>query len=96
MLNMLASREINISPKIIEAMNEAQTFVGKTKREVLNRYGEPDFVRYDVLRNSSIRKSNEYDEAWFYRYDAGTPIIAPNQYGIEFYFINDVVMLVTG
>ena len=88
--------EVYVAPEIVEAMYEAQTFVGKTKQEVLNRYGEPKDVRYKVGRNSTVRKESEYDEAWYYKYDAGIPLVVPNQYSIEFYFIGDVVKLVTG
>ncbi len=94
-LNMFAT-EVHVAPEIVEVMREAQTFMGKTKQDVLNRYGKPGDIRYNVGRNYPGRENSEYDEAWYYKYDAGIPLVAPNQYSIEFYFIGDIVKLVTG
>lgn len=94
-LNMFAT-EVHVAPEIVEAMHEAQTFVGKTKQDVLSRYGEPGDIRFNVGRNSTVREESEYDDAWYYKYDAGIPLVAPNQYSIDFYFIGDIVKLVTG
>jgi len=88
--------EVHVAPEIVEAIREAQTFMGKTKQDVLNRYGEPKDIRYNVARNYPGREQNEYDEAWYYKYDAGIPLLAPNQYDVTFYFIGDIVRLVTG
>ena len=92
MLNMFASTEVHVSPEIIEAVNEAKTFIGKTKQEIRTQYGKPMSITHDVSYHDGVT----YDERWLYRYDAGIPIIAPNQYAITFYFIGDVVRLVTG
>ncbi|MBU0469113.1 MAG: hypothetical protein KKD07_03065 [Candidatus Omnitrophica bacterium] len=76
----------------INAKNEAKQYLGKSENDVLSIYGEPMSKRYNVY----FHDGNTYDEIWYYKYDAGVPIVFPQQYVIQFYFIDGVVKLVTG
>src|SRR3989338_10664478 len=64
-------------------LQKANRLIGKTKTDVLLKFGEPGDIRYEVYYHDK----NTYDEVWYYKYDAGIPLIAPNQYGVTFYFI---------
>lgn len=87
--NLVAPPRVSINPKKIEAMTEARSYIGLDKDAIINRYGEPDAQRHDILLNGET-----YDESWSYRYDAGIPILAPDQYALKFYFVDDKVVQV--
>lgn len=73
-------------------LQKANGLVGKTKADVVSQFGEPGAIRSEVRYHDK----NIYDEAWFYKFDAGVPLLAPNQYGVTFYFMGETVRLVTG
>jgi hypothetical protein len=91
---------IKASNKEKTAKLYSQSFVGKNKSEVLSYYGEPKNIQYGIKHHDSHLGTpntyTTYDEVWFYKYEEGFPLLWPNQFAIQFYFIDDVVALVTG
>lgn len=94
------SSDIKVSDKERTARVKAESFVGKSKGDVLSYYGEPRSIRYNAgLHDGHLGNPNSYttyDEIWYYKYEAGVPLLWPDQYAIQFYFIGDIVRLVTG
>lgn len=94
------SSDIKMSNEENEAMAKAQSFIGKSKSEVLDHFGKPRNILYNVgLHDGHLGRPNSYttyDEVWYYKYEAGIPLLWPDQYGVTFYFIGDAVRHVTG
>jgi len=75
--------------------------VSKKIRLGLNPYMPNYDERHPFLEKNLIKKSgmNSYykvDETGYYRYDSGIPIIMPNEYGVYFYFIDNICVYVSG
>ena len=80
--------ERNISSK----SDEAKSFMGKRKADLIAYYGEPSEVNYNVGKyNSATKKSDYYEEELVYKFKKGTRFINENSYNLIFYLNNDIV-----
>lgn len=71
-----------------EKLNELESFVGKSKQDVLNIFGEPG----SITRFDSVEVP--YSEMWSYKYSKNIPFFYYNEYGIIFYFIEEKIVKV--
>jgi hypothetical protein len=68
---------------------------------VINKYIPGYNDLHPLLKQKFIKKIGidsyyKVDESLYYIYDAGTPLIMPDQYRVQFYFIDNICVHVSG
>ncbi|MFH1359562.1 MAG: hypothetical protein ABIJ41_00800 [Candidatus Omnitrophota bacterium] len=81
--------------KVAETMTVLYKYVGKTKEDVSNDFGEPTEKEYrEGSKYVSADEKAKFDEIWIYAYMKGIPMINAASSRKIFYFKNEIVVAV--